>query len=215
MRKRLSVCFIGLLVFVFGAFVGSARAQFNSGGNDNETHTWVESLGKGAAILHTDNLKAVFLNTPPPDGTVVEFSGGDASGKGWVWVANFAGNPFLEKTSIHVWTGVGPDWGVYAEGLVTGGGSDILITTGARKLTFALTHALRNTCSGNFYAWASHPVEGRHLIDCPGLPNPDMLTVLTVTKKGKIRFATDKEVEEYKSYYATICQGARNPFPPF
>lgn len=219
MKRRVIVGIVGLLTLVLVSVI-PAWAQFNQGGNDNETHMWIEPLGKksGAAILHVDNLKAVYLNTPPPDGTAVEFSGGDVSGKGWVWIVNFDDNPFLEKTSVHVWTGVGPDWGVYAEGFVRDGGSDILITAGVRKkkLTFALTHALRNTCSGDFYAWASHPVEGRHLISCPGLPNPDMLTILTAPKKGgSIRFATDEEVAEFAEYYATICQGWRNPFPPF
>lgn len=200
--------FVGMLVVVATFFSVSAWAQFSPGKEaaaGGDTTLEIKQVVPGKATLHFTNIYAVFLNGVPNDvrAHLVE---ADHSGKGTAYVVNVASNPALSNLLLGL-RGTGSDWNTQASAPIVNGSADVTIDVGAaRKQVFALVPVLiKDQRARDVVAWGSHPRNTRRLFNCPGLKDPDMLSVFTVDANGIIRIATDAEADRYQKHYVKFC----------
>lgn len=210
--KRLVVGIGALAMVTFTFFVGSTWAQFSPGkegvgvGGGDTRLDMITQVSPGKAVLHFTNIYAVFLNGVPSNvrAHLVE---ADHSGKGMAYVVDVASNPALANLFLGL-RGTGNDWNTQVSAPIVKGSADVTIDVGAtRKQIFALVPVLiSDPGARDVVAWGSHPQNTRRMFKCPGLKDPDMLSVFAVDGAGRIRVATDEEAAQYQKHYATFCQ---------
>jgi hypothetical protein len=205
---------VSTLIAVFFISFGPApaQAQFSPGKEGasvggGDTTLEISQVSPGKAVLHTANIYAVFLDGMLiPGGAQPHLTEADHSGKGTSRVVS-ATNPALANL-FFCWRWTGADWSKQACAPIVNGTSDVTIDVGAvRSQVFAMVPVLVESPNARqVVAWGSHPENTRRMFTCPGMKDPDMLSVFVVDKEGRIRVALDEEAARYQKHYVNFCQ---------
>jgi hypothetical protein len=214
---------VGLLSLVFVAGPGSVWAQFNPDeqgivrGGGGETNLTIKQLGPGTVELLVTNIYAVFLDGKGmPSGVKAHMVEADHSGKGVSSVVNVAAYPELSRL-FFCWRGVGSQWKTQkCSSLIVSGNSgsasvvvDVGVSKDGRDQLFGLVPVLVPSPDVRTEIWASHPIETRVLMECPGDRGGVRDMISLFVRKGD-RYGTvlvaKEGLRQYQQFYTqAVC----------
>ena len=216
--KEFAVKIVVFLCSLFFSAASMAAGQFSfdetpgapdAGSGGGATHLEIISHGNGRATFVTTNPNVNFLGKVPA-GLQVAMSAADKSGKGTAQIVNATGKYF--EGAKWCWSGVGKNWKSMACAPIQGGKTSVEVDFGEapkQNVTVAMVPHIETTSDGlldRMNGWATHADNAYGFVTCPATGTKDMITPITIEATGKVRVATDAEVNAYQPSYAKVCK---------